>query len=117
MSASKREPDGPRGPAAWQVAADVEGRPADRTCGHLAQIRPVTPNTPEGCEECLRIGSTWVHLRECLVCGHVGCCDSSPHRHASAHAHGTPGHDLARSIEPGEDWAWCYADELLLLPS
>ncbi|WP_372458295.1 UBP-type zinc finger domain-containing protein [Streptomyces sichuanensis] len=102
---------------AWQVAADVEGRPTGRECTHLDEAREVLASTTEGCEECLRIGSTWVHLRECLVCGHVGCCDSSPKRHASAHAHNVPGHDLARSYEPGEDWAWCYADELLLVPT
>lgn len=104
-------------PLTWQVAADVEGRPADRGCAHLGEARDVSPSTTEGCEDCLRIGSTWVHLRECLVCGHVGCCDSSPNRHASAHAKSEPGHDLARSFEPGEHWAWCYADDLLLVPA
>ncbi|GAA2724604.1 MULTISPECIES: UBP-type zinc finger domain-containing protein [Streptomyces] len=96
-------------PSTWRVA---EGRP----CTHLGEVRDVKPRTPEGCEECLRIGSTWVHLRECLVCGHIGCCDSSPHQHASAHARTTPGHDVARSAEPGETWAWCYVDATLLLP-
>ena len=75
---------------------------------HLAAVRPVVPRTPEGCEECLRIGSGWVHLRLCLTCGHVGCCDSSPMRHARAHAH-TAHHPIVRSLEPGEDWRWCYA--------
>ena len=77
---------------------------------HLAMVRDVTPRTPQGCEDCLRSGSSWVHLRLCLTCGHVGCCDSSPMRHARAHAAGT-GHVIVRSIEPGEDWRWCYADE------
>ncbi|MCC3769816.1 UBP-type zinc finger domain-containing protein [Streptomyces sp. UNOC14_S4] len=104
------------GRTTWRVAADVEGRPTRRDCAHLGQARDVEPSTTEGCEDCLRIGSTWLHLRECLVCGHVGCCDSSPKQHASAHAHAEPGHDLARSFEPGEQWAWCYVDGLLLLP-
>ncbi len=82
------------------------------SCGHLDQIRDVTPSA-DGCEDCLRIGSWWVHLRLCLTCGHVGCCDSSPNRHASAHARGT-GHPVVRSLEPGEDWLWCYVDEVLL---
>ncbi|MEV4438756.1 UBP-type zinc finger domain-containing protein [Streptomyces sp. NPDC049577] len=102
---------------AWQVAADVEGRATRRECGHLGEVRAVEPSTTEGCEDCLRIGGVWVHLRECLVCGHVACCDSSPNRHASAHAAAHPGHDVARSFEPGEDWAWCYTDELLLTPT
>ena len=79
-------------------------------CSHLDQIHPVEPRTPQGCEECLRIGSPWVHLRLCLSCGHVGCCDSSPYRHASKHAFGT-GHAIVQSFEPGEDWRWCYFDE------
>jgi len=66
----------------------------------------VAPRTPEGCEECLRLGTTWVHLRLCLTCGHVGCCDSSPLRHAHAV---TIGHPIVQSFEPGEDW--CYVDE------
>jgi hypothetical protein len=73
-------------------------------------IRRVVARTPEGCEECLRTGSQWVHLRLCLTCGHVGCCDSSPNRHARRHAH-TAGHPIVRSYEPGEDWRWCYVDE------
>jgi hypothetical protein len=73
-------------------------------------IRPVTPSTLEGCEDCLRIGSRWVHLRLCLTCGHVGCCDSSPNRHARAHAAQSE-HVIAQSFEPGEDWRWCFVDE------
>ncbi|ARZ68712.1 UBP-type zinc finger domain-containing protein [Streptomyces sp. HU2014] len=107
----------PTGRPAWQVTADVEGRPTDRACAHLGEAREVAPSTTEGCEDCLRTGGTWVHLRECLTCGHIGCCDSSPNRHAAGHARAEPGHDLARSFEPGEDWAWCYADQLLLLPT
>ncbi|WP_327321617.1 UBP-type zinc finger domain-containing protein [Streptomyces sp. NBC_01210] len=80
---------------------------------HLAMVRPVTPRTPEGCEECLRIGSPWVHLRVCLTCGHVGCCDSSPLKHARAHA-GTVAHPIVASMEPGEDWRWCFVHEALV---
>jgi len=69
-------------------------------------------NTPQGCEECLREGTRWVHLRLCLACGHVGCCDSSVRKHAAAHFHET-GHPVMRSIEPGEAWRWCYVDDLL----
>jgi len=78
---------------------------------HLAFVRQyVVPRTPQGCEECLLRGSTWVHLRLCLTCGHVGCCDSSPNRDARRHA-GLVGHPVVRSLEPGEDWRWCYVDE------
>ncbi|MFG2192074.1 UBP-type zinc finger domain-containing protein [Streptomyces sp. NPDC048639] len=80
---------------------------------HLSMVRPVEPRTPEGCEECLRLGSTWVHLRVCLTCGQVGCCDSSPHRHARGHAD-EAGHPIVASIEPGEDWRWCFVDEALV---
>jgi Na+/H+ antiporter len=82
-------------------------------CAHLRDApRVVTPRTPEGCEECLRDGTRWVHLRLCLSCGHVGCCDSSVHKHAAAHFAET-GHPVMRSIEPGEAWRWCYEDQLL----
>jgi hypothetical protein len=77
---------------------------------HLSWIRDVGPRTPQGCEECLQVGSPWVHLRLCLTCGHVGCCDSSPLRHARAHA-GVVGHPIVRSFEPDEAWRWCYVDE------
>ena len=81
------------------------------TCTHALALPPaVTPHTTEGCEDCLKIGSTWVHLRLCLACGHVGCCDSSPGRHARAHA-ATLGHPVVQSFEPGEDWRWCFVDE------
>ena len=82
------------------------------SCEHLEEIRDVTPSA-NGCEECLKIGSPWVHLRLCLTCGHVGCCDSSPNRHATKHFHAT-GHPIVRSFQPGENWAWCYADEVFL---
>jgi uncharacterized UBP type Zn finger protein len=79
-------------------------------CPHLSLIRPVSPSAP-GCEECLRTGMGWVHLRMCLVCGHVGCCDESPGKHARAHFRGK-GHPVMRSIEPGESWGWCFVDEI-----
>ena len=82
------------------------------TCTHLDDIGGVAPSTAEGCEDCLAMGGRWVHLRVCQTCGHVGCCDSSPNRHATAHFHATS-HPLVRSFEPGEDWWWCYVDELL----
>jgi uncharacterized UBP type Zn finger protein len=83
-------------------------------CTHLDQVRDVTPSA-EGCEDCLRTGDSWVHLRLCMTCGHVGCCDSSPNRHASAHFRDTE-HPLVSSFEPGEHWMWCYVDEVGLLP-
>ena len=83
-------------------------------CAHVGQIRFATPSA-KGCENCLRIGARWVHLRLCLTCGHVGCCDSSPNRHASAHAR-LSGHPIVRSFEPGEDRAWCYVDEVMIKP-
>lgn len=83
----------------------------DAVCTHLDQIRDVSPRTPEGCEECLQMGDTWVHLRLCLTCGHVGCCDQSKNRHARRHAHDT-GHPIIASLEPGEDWRWCFVDRI-----
>jgi Zn-finger in ubiquitin-hydrolases and other protein len=80
-------------------------------CTHLAAVAAVMPSS-EGCEDCLRIGGRWVHLRICMTCGHVGCCDVSPNRHARAHWQANPGHPIIRSFEPGEDWWWCYADEV-----
>jgi hypothetical protein len=77
---------------------------------HLSMVRPVVPQTTQGCQECLEAGSAWLHLRLCLTCGHVGCCDSSPMRHARRHALGI-GHPIVRSFEPGEDWRWCYVDD------
>ena len=87
-------------------------------CHHFDQLKPVpgaSASYAKGCEDCLKMGGTWVHLRECLVCGHVGCCDSSPHRHATAHFHATK-HPVMRSVEPGEDWGWCYVDEVMVEP-
>jgi len=86
----------------------------DATCVHVGSIREVLPSA-QGCEECLCDGTPWVHLRICLACGHVGCCESSAGKHAMAHHHET-GHPIARSIEPGEAWGWCYVDEVVLKP-
>jgi uncharacterized UBP type Zn finger protein len=83
-------------------------------CTHLGQVHDVSPRTPDGCEECLATGSWWVHLRLCLNCGHVGCCDNSPNRHATAHFHGV-GHPIIQSYEPGEDWWFCYLDDFAFL--
>lgn len=86
-------------------------------CTHLDQIQIMElPPSVAGCEDCLRTGGKWMHLRICLVCGHVGCCDDSPNQHATAHNHET-GHPLIHSLEPGEDWTWCYADEVgMIIP-
>ena len=81
-------------------------------CTHMDQIREVEPHT-NGCEECLETGDTWVHLRLCLSCGHVGCCDSSRNRHATKHVLATT-HPIVASIEPGEHWRWCYFDQELV---
>ena len=78
-------------------------------CHHLLGLEPVHARTP-GCEECLKAGTRWVQLRLCLSCGHVGCCDSSPGRHATQHFH-QEGHPVMASFEPGDRWAWCYVDE------
>ena len=79
-------------------------------CSHVQDLAPVEHSTTEGCEDCLATGSDWVHLRLCLGCGKVGCCDSSPQRHASGHARAEQ-HPVIRSFEPGEDWRWCFVDE------
>jgi len=81
-------------------------------CSHLDQTRPVLPSA-RGCEDCLRIGDTWVHLRICMTCGHVGCCDSSKNKHATKHSLQTT-HPIIKTLEPGEDWAWCYPDNITL---
>ena len=87
---------------------------AELTCTHFEQISVTElPASIAGCEECLKIGARWVHLRMCTSCGKIGCCDSSPNRHASEHAR-AESHPIARSAEPGEDWSWCYVDELFL---
>jgi len=77
-------------------------------CIHTTEIREVEPSA-DGCEECLKTGDQWVHLRMCLVCGHAGCCDSSKNKHATKHYHHTH-HAIVQSLQPGEDWRWCYVD-------
>ena len=81
------------------------------TCTHLDRIRPVAPSG-DGCVECLLMGATWVHLRRCTECGHIGCCDNSPNRHATAHFRSSR-HPIIQSYEPGEDWWYCYEDDLM----
>ena len=82
------------------------------SCTHLDQIQTDRPNT-HGCEECLKMGDTWVHLRRCRACGHVGCCDSSTNKHATKHFHSTK-YPIMSSLEPGETWSWCYVDEIVM---
>ena len=84
-------------------------------CRHRDRIKiGELPGWVDGCQDCLAAGQPWLHLRICLECGHVGCCDQSPHRHATAHANST-GHPIIRSLEPGEEWAWCYIDRIGML--
>ncbi len=82
-------------------------------CTHADQIKVTRPETVEGCEECLKIGGKWVHLRVCLTCGKVGCCDNSPNKHARAH-YGETEHPLIQSVEPGEKWAFCFVDNEMM---
>ena len=85
------------------------------TCPHVPPSPHPEPRTPMGCEECLKSGMQWVHLRLCLTCGHVGCCDNSPGKHATKHARRTD-HPVIQSYEPGEDWGWCYVEDRELGP-
>lgn len=85
--------------------------PSSSPCEHVSEIQDVEARTPDGCEECLKTGDSWVHLRMCLSCGHVGCCDSSPNRHATKHFRDA-GHPIVESFEPGEMWRWCYVDRV-----
>jgi uncharacterized UBP type Zn finger protein len=84
-------------------------------CTHVDRVEITElPESVPGCEECLESGSEWCHLRMCLTCGHVGCCDSSPNKHATAHS-GATGHPIMRSVQPGENWAWCFVDEVAMV--
>lgn len=84
-------------------------------CTHLDHVHVTElPESVDGCQECLATGGKWLHLRICLECGHVGCCDDSPNKHATAHANDTS-HPIIRSIEPGEEWSWCYLDQVAML--
>ena len=85
------------------------------TCAHVSAIAEVQPDSPDSCPECLASGDSWVHLRVCLIWGHVGCCDNSKNRHARQHFH-TTGHAIIQSYEPGEAWRYCYADDVILPP-
>ena len=96
------------------VSQDKAGRPfVESVHGIRYQVRDVAPRTPGGCEECLRSGSRWVHLRTCQECGTTRCCDNSPNRHATKHHHATQ-HPIVRSFEPGERWRWCFVDEAIV---
>lgn len=83
-------------------------------CSHLDAVREITPSS-SGCEDCLKMGDQWVHLRVCLTCGYVGCCDNSKNKHATKHFHATL-HPIVQTLEPWEEWLWCYLDEVLILP-
>ena len=84
-------------------------------CTHLDHVHVTQlPESVDGCQECLATGGKWLHLRICLECGHVGCCDDSPNRHATAHAN-EESHPIIRSLEPGEEWSWCYVDQVAML--
>lgn len=88
---------------------------SDTSCAQVDQIQDVKASA-NGCEDCLKIGDTWVHLRICLICGHVGCCDNSKNKHAAKHYHSTH-HPIIQSFERGEDWLWCYVDEVTMEPA
>ncbi|HEY1409687.1 MAG TPA: UBP-type zinc finger domain-containing protein [Promineifilum sp.] len=98
--------------AVRRVKAGELKRPTN--CVHLEQITAIEPSAV-GCEDCLKSGSKWVHLRVCLTCGYVGCCNSSPNKHASRHAK-EAGHPVVMSMESGEEWMWCYEDEDFIVP-
>jgi uncharacterized UBP type Zn finger protein len=101
--------NGSNRPASRETPVDLSD-----PCEHVTEAMPrAVHRPPPGCEECLKIGSRWVHLRICLTCGHVGCCDSSPNRHASAHSHATH-HPVVTSGEAEETWAYCYPDDRIL---
>jgi uncharacterized UBP type Zn finger protein len=91
------------------------GTRQEKACAHGLQMRPVIPSSTRGCAECLALGDTWPHLRICLICGYVGCCDMAKNQHMLRHYRET-GHMLIQSFEEGEDWIWCYVDEALLIP-
>lgn len=92
-----------------------DGELDTQVCSHLALIQDVVPSSADGCTKCLEMGDTWVNLRLCTTCGHVGCCDNSKNKHATAHFHETK-HPVIVSFEPEEKWIWCYVDEILVDP-
>lgn len=85
----------------------------DDQCLHINEVDMEKKGNTKGCEECEKMGSHWVHLRLCLTCGHVGCCDSSPNKHGTKHHHNTK-HPIIKSYEPGEEWKWCYIDKIMI---
>src|ERR1041385_2846169 len=103
-----REPRNP--PLVRPKGAAFRRKPMAQSCSHIKQIKFKSTDT-DVCEDCIKTGDTWVHLRLCLECGNVGCCDSSKNKHATKHFHRSK-HPLIRSIEPGEAWIWCYVDEI-----
>lgn len=96
--------------AAWVREAATNGTISTKGCEHIDTIQDVTPSA-DGCEDCLIIGDEWVHLRLCIVCGYVGCCDDSKNKHATLHHHKTQ-HPMIASYEENENWLWCYVDEV-----
>jgi uncharacterized UBP type Zn finger protein len=106
--------DAARGRVSMRTMASRDQVDLSEPCEHVtAKTLRVVERPARGCEDCLKIGGQWLHLRKCLTCGHVACCDSSPNRHASAHFRGTQ-HPIVSSAEPGETWCWCYIDERAL---
>lgn len=85
----------------------------EKKCSHTDQINENVNPSGEGCKECLEMGDSWVHLRKCMICGHIGCCENSKNKHATKHFHETK-HPIVESFEPGEDWKWCYIDQMFL---
>ena len=98
--------------SSFRSKADSKEDTIPTQCAHLDQVREVTPSGA-GCQQCIDMGDTWVHLRLCLTCGQVGCCESSKNTHALKHSHGT-GHPIVESFEPGESWRWCYPDSVFV---
>ena len=98
-----------------QKIIQMEKKVMPQKCKHFREVKTVEPSTPGGCEDCLKTGDSWVHLRLCQMCGHVDCCDSSKNKHATAHFHRT-NHAIVTSFEPNENWGWCYVDELFFEP-
>jgi uncharacterized UBP type Zn finger protein len=94
------------------VLNPAKGTSMPAVCAHTSQIRDVKPSA-NGCEDCLKTGDSWVHLRICLQCGHVGCCDASKNKHATKHFQMTA-HPIIQSFQPGESWRWCYVDQIFM---
>ena len=95
-----------------RTVIEIEGLLMSKHCTHLHLIATVQPSA-RGCEECLKTGHEWVHLRLCRICGHVGCCDDSPNRHATKHFHATQ-HPIIEGYDPPEGWGWCFVDKLMI---